>query len=138
MRHLHGSATRLWDFPNVVRRLERLRRSRLRAHVAIRDEEDLTVAIHRPQGIRLHVVGELGVQEFLERLRLEIGDPEIRRITPAIMLPPPDRWMAVERQVVTGGRIASPCAPIGGERLLETALQEDLVEVRDAGVKMPS
>src|SRR5215831_17357237 len=138
MRHLHRSATGLWDFPNVVHRLERFRRSRFRAHVAIGDEEDLAVAIHRPQGIRLHVVGELGVQEFLERLRLEIGDPEISRITAAIMLPPPNRWMAVERQVVAGGRITSPGAPIGGERLLETTLQGDLVEVRDAGVKMPS
>src|SRR5579872_488898 len=134
MRDLDGMAAIRRNLPDVVDALQYFPASGLDVafiRKAVRDEIDGAIrAIHGPEAVTLVVtIRQMGVF-----LRLHVHDPEIGGIAPAIVLAPPDHGMAVEDKFASVRGVAAPISPIGGDRLLQAAINGYLIKVGNAGI----
>src|SRR5262249_8147449 len=97
---------------------------------------DGTVGVHGPEVVRLLFVGQVGVEDLLEGVLLDVKDPQIGGVAAAVVLAPPDHGVAVGGGLLAVGRVAAPEAPVGEHGLFQAGVDGDLVEAGDAGVDL--
>src|SRR5262249_2799324 len=138
MRHLDGTAAILRDLPNVVDALEHLAASRLDAALVSETVgNEIYVAVGGVHGPEI-VAFVIAVGKMFEFPALDLHHPEIGGVTAAIVLAPPHHGMAIEGQLGAVGRIGTPVAPVGRDRMLQAALDRDLIEIRNTRIQQPA
>src|SRR5262249_36934982 len=110
---LHGLATLVGNFPDVIFGGEELFAAGLGHYVAVGDEIDGALGVHGPEVVGFLLIGQFLVEDFFERVLADVEDPEVGGVAAAVVFAPPGHGVAVEGKLLAVGRIAAPVAPVG-------------------------